>query len=208
MTGPSEAGAHHNGPMHWNDALAEQFAWHWEHHLRPRMAGLTDAEYHWEPVDGCWGVRHVDDTSPSTVTIRSGAGDWRCEYAWPAPDPAPVTTIAWRLAHLVVGVFGMRNHSYFDAPPVDYDSWHFAGTADEALAQLDTQVRTWLDGVRALDDSRLAEQVGAREPAAFAHLTITDLVLHIHREAIHHGAEICLLRDLYAHQPGGTRPTA
>jgi hypothetical protein len=26
------------------------------------------------------------------------------------------------------------------------------------------------------------------------------LVLHIHREAIHHGAEIALLRDLYAHQ--------
>lgn len=26
------------------------------------------------------------------------------------------------------------------------------------------------------------------------------LVLHIHREVIHHGAEICLLRDLYAHR--------
>jgi hypothetical protein len=24
-----------------------------------------------------------------------------------------------------------------------------------------------------------------------------DLVLHIHREAIHHGAEVSLLRDLY-----------
>jgi hypothetical protein len=23
------------------------------------------------------------------------------------------------------------------------------------------------------------------------------LVMHIHREVIHHGAEICLLRDLY-----------
>ena len=26
------------------------------------------------------------------------------------------------------------------------------------------------------------------------------LVLHIHREVIHHGAEIALLRDLYAHR--------
>jgi hypothetical protein len=26
------------------------------------------------------------------------------------------------------------------------------------------------------------------------------LVLHIHREVIHHGAEVSLLRDLYLHQ--------
>jgi len=28
---------------------------------------------------------------------------------------------------------------------------------------------------------------------------MAELVLHINREAIHHGAEIALLRDLYAH---------
>jgi hypothetical protein len=26
---------------------------------------------------------------------------------------------------------------------------------------------------------------------------MAELVLHINREALHHGAEICLLRDLY-----------
>jgi hypothetical protein len=26
---------------------------------------------------------------------------------------------------------------------------------------------------------------------------MAELVLHLNREAIHHGAEICLLRDLY-----------
>jgi hypothetical protein len=31
-----------------------------------------------------------------------------------------------------------------------------------------------------------------------------DLVLHIHRELIHHLSEVCLLRDLYLHtQPTG-----
>jgi hypothetical protein len=29
------------------------------------------------------------------------------------------------------------------------------------------------------------------------------LVLHIHREAIHHLAEVALLRDLYAHRGAG-----
>ena len=30
---------------------------------------------------------------------------------------------------------------------------------------------------------------------------LAALVLHIHREVIHHGAEIALLRDLYGAQP-------
>ena len=29
---------------------------------------------------------------------------------------------------------------------------------------------------------------------------MAGLILHIHREVIHHGAEICLLRDLYDRQ--------
>jgi len=30
------------------------------------------------------------------------------------------------------------------------------------------------------------------------------LVLHINRETIHHGAEICLLRDLYRNRMSGS----
>lgn len=32
---------------------------------------------------------------------------------------------------------------------------------------------------------------------------MTQLVLHINREKIHHGAEVCLLRDLYLHRAVG-----
>ena len=44
--------------------------------------------------------------------------------------------------------------------------------------------------------SELARPVGAAE-GPFAESSMAGLVLHISREAIHHGAEICLLRDLY-----------
>jgi hypothetical protein len=30
---------------------------YWESQLRPRLAGLTDEEYYWEPVPGCWSIR-------------------------------------------------------------------------------------------------------------------------------------------------------
>lgn len=29
---------------------------------------------------------------------------------------------------------------------------------------------------------------------------VIGLVLHVHREVMHHGAEVCLLRDLYRHE--------
>ena len=36
----------------WTHELVEQFDWHWTRHLRPRLDGLTDDEYLWEPVRG------------------------------------------------------------------------------------------------------------------------------------------------------------
>jgi len=68
--------------------LASQLTWHWEHQLRPRLSGLTDAEYLWEPVEGCWSIRARPD------------GAYTLDWAFPAPEPAPLTTIAWRLAHI------------------------------------------------------------------------------------------------------------
>lgn len=77
--------------------LAFQLDFHWTNALRPRLEGLTDDEYFWQPVPNCWTVR------------RDGGID----FAYPPPEPAPFTTIAWRLAHVIVGVPAMRNHSHF-----------------------------------------------------------------------------------------------
>lgn len=50
--------------------------------------------------------------------------------------------------------------------------------------------------MRRLDAPELATPVGPAE-GEFAELPYAALVLHIHREAIHHLAEVALLRDLY-----------
>ena len=94
----------------WSDQLAEQLDWHWHEHLRPRFAGLTDEEYRWEPVPGMWSVR---PRGTSAAPLAVGPGDFTFEHAEPEPDPVPVTTIAWRLAHMTVGVFGMRVAAHF-----------------------------------------------------------------------------------------------
>lgn len=176
----------------WNPLLLEQLEWHWREQLRPRLEGLSDDEYLWEPVPGAWNVRR------RTARGGPGTGDFTIDWAFPEPEPAPLTTIAWRLGHVVVGVLAMRNASHFGGPPASYESWEYAGTAAGALAQLDDEYARWSKGVAELGDDGLARPCGPAE-GPYAELPMAALVLHIHREMIHHGAEIALLRDLYTH---------
>lgn len=176
----------------WNTELLLQLTWHWETHLRPRLSGLTDDEYLWEPVAGCWSLRPRET---ATTPMAAGGGAWVLDFALPEPQPVPVTTIAWRIGHLLVGVFGSRNASHFGGPPVDYQSYLYPSRAQDALDQLDQMYDTWVAGVRALGPDDLARACGE---FGFENATMAALVLHIHREVIHHGAEIALLRDQYA----------
>jgi hypothetical protein len=177
----------------WNAQLIEQLDFHWRHQLRPRLDGLTDAEYRWEPVPGAWNVRRRDEPG---APIQAGAGDWVVDFALPEPDPAPVTTIAWRLGHIIVGVLGERAHNHFGGPPIGYETFDYAGTADGALRQLDEVYAAWTDGVRRLGADGLGRPCGPAE-GPYAEHPMAELVLHINREVIHHGAEVALLRDLY-----------
>lgn len=163
--------------MDWNKQLTDQLDFHWRVQARPRLDGLTDDEYFWEPVPDVWTIR------------RDNSIDW----AYPPPSPAPVTTIAWRMAHIIVGVFNMRTASHFGGPQVDYTTWQYAMTADDALKQLDDAYEAWMAGARKAD---LSKAVGPAE-GPFAEEPMATLVLHINREVIHHAAEIALLRDLY-----------
>ena len=189
--------------LDWTGQLAAQLTWHWTAQARPRLDGLTDAEYFFEPVAGCWNVRVAGSAG---VAPHYGSGPMRIEFESDPPDPAPVTTIAWRLGHLIVGVFGDRNARYFGGPPMDYLSYAYPATAEGALAALDDGYDRWIAGVNALSADELA--VNCREPG-FESESMAALVLHIHREAIHHLAEIALLRDLWAHglrRPGRPGP--
>ena len=162
--------------------LVDQLDFHWTHQLRPRLAGLTDDEYFWQPVPACWTVG------------RDGSID----FAHPAPEPSPFTTIAWRLAHVIVGVLAMRSHSHFGGPEAGYETWQYATDAATAVRQLDEEYRRWIDGVRSLSDDGLTRPCGPAE-GPYADYPFSALVLHINREVIHHGAEIACIRDLYAH---------
>ncbi|PWV69908.1 DinB family protein [Nocardia neocaledoniensis] len=165
----------------WNAEIRGQIDLHWTRQLRPRFEGLTDAEFFWEPVPGMWTVRPVADGFAS-------------DFAVPPPEPAPVTTIAWRLGHVTFLLeAGLQR---FGHPPVDFATYRYAGTAADALRQLDDAYRSWIEGVGGLGDEGLAEPAGPPD-SMLSEWSTAGIVLHTHRELLHHGAEIALLRDLY-----------
>lgn len=98
--------------------LADQLDWHWTGHLRPELEGLADAEYLWEPAPGGWSVRPRGEPSADAPagTVQVGEDRFAIDFALPEPSPPPVTTIAWRLAHVIVGAFGNRVAGHFGGP--------------------------------------------------------------------------------------------
>jgi len=184
----------------WTTELADQLDWHWRNQLRPRLDGLTGEEYFWEPVPGMWSVR---PRGSSVTPMSLGGGNFTVDFARPAPDPPPVTTIAWRVCHLIGAVIGRRVGWHFGGEPVDVAAYDYPGDVATALAQLDALYAAWLAGVRGLDAVGLASPCGPAE-GRFAGYPMAALILNINREVIHHGAEIALLRDLYRWQVPAT----
>jgi hypothetical protein len=157
--------------------LHEQLSWHWEAQLRPRLAGLTDTELLWEPVPGCWSVRGGE-----------------LEGGWPPPAPSPFTTIAWRLGHLGVTLADRASAHFGDRTWVTT----YPMTADGMLALVDRAYAAWSAGIATADAGRFARAHQGPPDTADQSYPFWAVVLHVNREVIHHGAEVALLRDLYA----------
>ena len=106
-----------------------------------------------------------------------------------------MTTIAWRFAHLIVG-FAEMNAAHPCGPPTHVATFDYAGTAKEALRQLDDVHDMWVQGVGGPGDAGLVRPQGPTVLPGFADAPMAWLVLYTSLEVFHHDAEICLLRDL------------
>ena len=148
-----------------------------------RCEGLTDAEYLWEPVSNAWSVR------------ESGHG-WVVDWTDPDPDPAPVTTIAWRCWHVAVDCLDSYSARLFGRRGAPVTGTNWTAECSTARGWLADAGDVFLSGVRRWSDDELMQPLG-RDWGPFERHTNLDLVHHALREIVHHGAEIALLRDLY-----------
>lgn len=149
-----------------------------------RLEGLTDDEYLWQPVADCMTVR------------AAGDGRFLADARPPrSDDPAPVTTIAWRMWH--IGADALRSYRGFFERGVDLsDRDRWPGTAAEGVRALAEDWAGFVAEVEGLGDVRLLEPMGALG-GKFGHESYLLLALHALDEAAHHGAELGVLRDLY-----------
>lgn len=153
--------------------------------LSRRLDGLNDDEFLWHPVTHVWTVRRRDD---GTVTVDG--------FNERDLDPAPVTTIAWRMWHIGIDCLDSYSERFLGRTGgrAEGAEWHL--TATEGLADLNAAWTNFRTGMAELDDERWWAPIGA-DFGPFARHSTCDLVLHAMREVTHHGAEIALLRDLY-----------
>jgi hypothetical protein len=162
------------------------FAWQ---RLRNRVEGLTDEEYLWEPFDGCWSIRQTE-----TGYIADGTPI--------PPEPAPFTTLAWRITHIVDILQEDRTATWFGHQPAAEDGQPpVPSSATDALAALDHAYAVWRRRLAALSPEDLARPMG-EVAGPYAEHAGSSFALHILDELIHHGAEVGTVRDFYR----GTHP--
>ncbi|MGC9380760.1 DinB family protein [Streptomyces sp. MH13] len=192
--------------------LLEQFAWACER-LTGRMTGpvmdsgdgaetgvgpLTDEEYFWEPVPGCWSVRRRAHRPGPRAALLTGAGDWGRDAApYPHPSPPPFTTLAWRLTHLSEMLLLRADHTA-GTHTLTRDDYVVSGGAAEAVAAFGTGASAWREALLETDDAALDTVGRCTYPhGSDAESPFIDIVWWVNQEVLHHGAEIALLRDLY-----------
>ena len=151
-----------------------------------RLDGLTDEEFLWEPVAGCWNV------------YRDADGTWTYPYEEPDPVPSPVTTIGWRLVH--VALCKVMYHEWAFGPQrltfMNIENPHDVETCLTMLREGHELLRSDLAGLRPDDlERRVMTNWGEEWPAWRIFSTMTD---HDAR----HGAEIGVLRDLFRSSGG------
>jgi uncharacterized damage-inducible protein DinB len=154
-----------------------------------RLTGLTDDEYFWEPVAGCCTVR------------RAQSGHYRADRPGAEDSPQPFSTIAWRLWHLIENYGGKRNPQWLglERAPGGFEAEDpVPATASEAIAALERAGAFWQDLLQALPAAAWWEPLG-HVAGPYAEDDKAALVLHQIDEQVHHGAELGVLRDLYAH---------
>ena len=149
--------------------------------VRGVVEGLTDDEFSWEPVAGCWRV------------YQGEGGRWTYDYELPEPDPSPFTTIGWRLFH--VASCKVMYHEYAFGPGrTTWDTIEVPHSAAAAISMLERGQALLVDDVGALADADLEVERptnwGERWPAWRILWTM------VHHD-LWHGGEIGAVRDLY-----------
>ncbi|HEX5117740.1 MAG TPA: DinB family protein [Pseudonocardiaceae bacterium] len=164
--------------------------------VRIPVSPMTDDEYLWEPVARCWTLRRRTEQPGPDATMLVGAGEWRRDGG-PPPDRPPVTTIAWRLAHLAE-MLAMRADHRTGTHSRTTDAYHHHGDAKGGITAFQDAAVEWRQVLVGMADDELdAVGVSTYPYGSDPEDPFIVTAWWVNQELLHHGAEIALLRDLY-----------
>jgi hypothetical protein len=156
--------------------------------------GLTDEELHFEPAPGMWGVRLKTELRTPLEEDAPDGPYWMDTLAIDDAD-APLTTIAWRVAHLTLGTWNwnaiIAGHDVPPEPALCID-------ADGALSLWRSVLDEFVETVGGFTDEELAASVAAWDEPTPRSL----LVSHVTLEIALHSAEVGTIRHLYRQMHG------
>ena len=113
------------------DQLSSAVQYFWGE-FRPRLRGLTDEEYRWEPVPGCPTIRQQPD------------GQWIVDHQFPIVGAA---AIAQRLCWTGQFLRGRTNQHFGDKSLRPEDVATVPGDAAGGVASLDAAVTEWKESL-------------------------------------------------------------
>ena len=172
--------------------------------LNRAWSDLSQDEFFWEPVAGSWSVRRRDECrTPNPF----GTGDWVVDLddaiAVEGKGFEPLTTIAWLFWHFGSMAGRAAELDFLGGTKSAESGWPspFLGdhpvftTPSEAVEVTRTGWRALDQAIRASTDEDLEQQTrfwGGGPPAP-GYQALASLL----NEISHHGAQVCMLRDLY-----------
>jgi uncharacterized damage-inducible protein DinB len=163
--------------------------------LLRRVEGMSDEEYRWQPIASCWTIKPRAEARGDLAEVR---GEWVLEgVGKPEEQPPPFTTIAWRLMHLVDVIDGYHVMLFGDGNLRD-DRFEIQPTAAGAIQLIERTASKFIAGLNGESDASLREPV--RIPWWPQAAPRWRVVANVSLELAHHGAEVGVLRDLYARQ--------
>jgi hypothetical protein len=171
------------------------------------LKDLTQDEFAWEPHPGAWGVRRRDDC---TTPNPSGAheSEWVSDNDWEIAAAAdrgetvePMTTIGWLLNHFGAAPGLVADSEIVGGPtPLAPDTymrmWGYMNipTVEAAVARF-KEGWTTLNGMLRNTTDEMLEREHEHHPWKRGDHALAAML----NEVSHHGTQICMLRDLYAH---------
>ena len=153
--------------------------------LATRLEGLSDAEYLWEPVANCMTIRRTPEGLMPDPLLP------------PDVTPQPFTTIAWRMDHISRPLLASYTDSLRAGRLIRHDPAPCPESSTDAIRILRENYEGWRRAVGEIPDARLLERLGP-DFGPLGEYAYSMAILLVLYELLHHGAEIGVVRDLYA----------